>query len=898
MKHLTKKVPSVILIALILFVQTFSNLDDASGQISPVKFNIKTVNVEDDTIQGYAYPGKMIMLKVNDQTYGQPVDQTGHFQFKLKDTIQQKDQLTLIQGKNEIDVQINPKDTPRTFQKAEAPFNSVGLPSTNTTKHEKQAQQEPQSEYKAQNDTTEEKNIQKKDMNTEQAQNKQQSSTSEKSEATEVDKEETLDNPIIEDKNNQSNTQPTVKRNAPLAQTLATQKDDNNVTFDNVPSISEYNQQINVNSDGPFRYPVQGKIVAVDNRVDFENALRASDIEVIILKNDMSNLRSQTIYSNSSQKVIEANHHSISMDNNHYLTKSQNSLTNIVIRNASNLYSSTTNTTNGFFRMTTPTDVNIVNSHFNSGFQENAGNVGTSWESTLHFYGQNSINYTSTSGYATYYRYIQIHDGASLKLNSSSEGFYHYSNGMTHSVAPPNMGVKIGDHSRLSMDVAGTAIFLTGNNRPYEFSVGNGSEVNIKGANGFYGKTNGTSTTVNIGNNSQVNIDTTTGPTFRMSNLPFSFSVGDKASLHLQSNTIVISSSGYNNTSSTFKFGSQSNVTMNKKDTSINETLFDFGMPSQWDIGHVKKLDLNNGNGRLFGYREHTFNVDHAQLKGWLNTNQTEQPNYYVEHINNGQFTLTGTRKNTTSNLAIQYVYPRFNIYFSSQNLTRLQVAPYIIGAPKINEPVYDNAAAITGEALANAKVSVTNKRTHQTLKTQSNASGRFSFDQIPSGWLKYRDTLIFHVSNGLSASKKTKISVKGNILRLLKPRDIQFEKTPIQYKPNQIIKRQANSYQVQVQNTLGSRNWSLNVKADHPLSSPNGVLNNALFFASTPGQFQSIENQAIKIGDANSASPDSNQIQTIEWDDNTGILMKMNPIDAAAGDYQTDLMWTLTDGP
>ncbi|AKS68169.1 hypothetical protein NP71_00645 [Staphylococcus schleiferi] len=910
MKHLTRKVLSVILVALVLFIQPFSHLDDAWGQTPNIKFNIETVNVGDDTIQGHAYPGKTITLKVNDQMFEQSIDQEGHFQFELTDTIQQKDQLTLIQGQNEIDIEIHPKDTPRTIQKAEAPFNSEGLAPADGTEPEKQAQQESQLADKAKNDTTEEKDAQKADTDAKQIKDKEQrsasdtandskqthqSSTSEKSKATENDKTDASnhnDTSTTENKHAPSHNQPTVKRHVRLARSLAAQKDENDVTFDDVPSVSSYNQQINVNSDGPFRFAVQGKIVAVNNSTEFENAIKNADVEVIILKADVTNVRSQTIVSNSAQKVIEANHHSITMNGSQFLTKNQSSLTNLVIRNATNLFSSNTTQKTGLLQMTTPTDVNIVNSHFNSGLKGNSGNVGASWVSTLHFYGQNSINYTGTSDYAAYFSYMYVHDGASLELNSAAGGFDYYSD----RPAPDYTGIKVGNHSRLSMDVSGTDLYLSGALKPYSFSVGDDAQVDLIGNSGFYNDTNNVNISVDIGNRSQVNIETFKGPAFRMSNAPFSFNVGSNSSLQLQSNNSVISNTGYNNSETSFKFASNSNIMMKKKDSMSSSPLFDFNMPSRWDIADVKQLDLNNSNGRLFNTQNHAFNINNIQIKGWLNTNKTDTSDYQVKPVKNGQFTLSNS--NTTSNDAIRQADSKFNDHFSSQNLRRLTLTPYIIDAPQIKEPVYDNANSITGTALANASISVVNERTKQTLKTQANGTGQFTFSQIPTDWLKYKDILTFNASNENGTSKNTQIEVKGNTLRLLKPKDIQFLQTPIQFKPNQIIKRQANPYQVQVQNTLGSRNWSLNVKADHPLSSPNGVLNNALFFASTPGQFQSIENQAVKIGDANSSSPDDNQIQTIKWDDNTGILMKMNPIDAAAGDYQTDLTWTLTDGP
>ncbi|WP_165983021.1 hypothetical protein, partial [Macrococcoides caseolyticum] len=139
--------------------------------------------------------------------------------------------------------------------------------------------------------------------------------------------------------------------------------------------------------------------------------------------------------------------------------------TNLVVKDASNLYSGNSLDKNGMFTVDyIGIDVNIVNSTFNKD-NKSTGHLGASWESALHFYGNNIIN--SNHSYATFYRFINVHDNATLTLNSSQNGFNFITNSRESAVAP-NTGLKINNNASVSINAIKTAGSINQNNKPFE----------------------------------------------------------------------------------------------------------------------------------------------------------------------------------------------------------------------------------------------------------------------------------------------------------------------------------------------------------------------------------------------------------------------------------------------
>ena len=128
-------------------------------------------------------------------------------------------------------------------------------------------------------------------------------------------------------------------------------------------------------------------------------------------------------------------------------------------------------------------------------------------------------------------------------------------------------------------------------------------------------------------------------------------------------------------------------------------------------------------------------------------------------------------------------------------------------------------------------------------------------------------------------------------------PNNIQFENIGIKNE-EAIFGRNSSDNIIEIKDTRKTDDWVLTAKAPN-LSAGNNVLENALIYMRN-GEEIEISTEAATVAE----STDTNVVRledndTITWNNNDGLLLKVNPIEAVAGEeYSTTINWTLTDGP
>ena len=88
-----------------------------------------------------------------------------------------------------------------------------------------------------------------------------------------------------------------------------------------------------------------------------------------------------------------------------------------------------------------------------------------------------------------------------------------------------------------------------------------------------------------------------------------------------------------------------------------------------------------------------------------------------------------------------------------------------------------------------------------------------------------------------------------------------------------------------------------LKVSADGPLSSGDSILENGLVFSDGSG-YVPIESDAVEVKGFDEPSASNNYTQSTVWEKDTGIVLKVNPLEATAANYSTTLTWELSSGP
>ena len=143
------------------------------------------------------------------------------------------------------------------------------------------------------------------------------------------------------------------------------------------------------------------------------------------------------------------------------------------------------------------------------------------------------------------------------------------------------------------------------------------------------------------------------------------------------------------------------------------------------------------------------------------------------------------------------------------------------------------------------------------------------------------------------AASETVEKTVIGNRLEFGHvSTSIPFKTTEIKDEEMKIY-RQNDNPGIEIVETREDRGWKLSVEATTPLTNENqDTLENALYYFSAGSEPELIEGTPFSVAHGGTS-------ETIEWARDEGILIKLNPIRAAADtEYKATIEWTLSDGP
>lgn len=654
------------------------------------------------------------------------------------------------------------------------------------------------------------------------------------------------------------------------------------------PTKEEYNASINIDTEnGPFKKYITGDIVCVTklselnlSDTDLVEALDDRNVEVVIMMNDLSgtsannNIRSTF---DNGQVVLDVNGYSLNVNS---LTSTTNvgifevrdsNVKNFVVKNARNLKTQNTNRHSGMFIAEQVVDMHFVDVNFNIENDQNEGMFGSGYQATLNFHGTNNINSlrTSTNGYAINYPYVKVQNNSTLNLNAGNGGMNFIANSSFPSNLP--VGLWTGSNAKVNVKTALRSAFLYEANNPESSGT---HRINFD---------------LHVGPNSSVTAN---------SNLvirdngekPTNITVSDVGYLDISSPTYSAIESRVTNVDVA------SDGTLNlSKGTGAGYDLLTLDGTSHFNIDNPKSVDLKNDSGKLLSSASSdvTFNLGNTSLQHWNNNNG--DPAEAQIPISNGQLTYkSGVTNFTINNQSVSK--EKYNIDF--QNVSRMLFENYVVETPVVDGPIYDKGTKkVTGKSTPDAKVRMTNSSDTEfdEIIVNVNSEGNFEID-LTNIEFNIGDKLHFTtIDNNNRESEPAIVEVEGNILELIQPKDIIFETTEIDNEGERIISK-TEPVTLEVKNTA-NRDFLLTVSADGPLSSDNSILENSLVYRDG-SDFTPIENEAVEVKGFDEPSASNDYIQSTVWEKDTGIVLRVNPLEATAVNYSTTLNWELSSGP
>ncbi|RKQ31518.1 Ig-like domain-containing protein [Oceanobacillus halophilus] len=211
--------------------------------------------------------------------------------------------------------------------------------------------------------------------------------------------------------------------------------------------------------------------------------------------------------------------------------------------------------------------------------------------------------------------------------------------------------------------------------------------------------------------------------------------------------------------------------------------------------------------------------------------------------------------------------------------------------APVVHD-VTDQDTVITGTGKANTTVEVITL--DGTYNGRVDQDGNLSVD-VPLQKAGTEITVILTDEEG-NKSKPTSTIVIGTILELFVPDEIQFKETKIGFEEI-IIPRIESDWAIDVRDTRGEgSSWKLKAKATTPLTATNGHSlspETIIFYNNNMATY--LKDEVI----IQEGTTGKEELTTITWDKDEGILLKLNPMEAQPGvEYTTTVQWTLEDTP
>lgn len=833
-----QKFLNIIICLLLLAPAPIANAEESGTSSCNVNYsvNVKEKNI----IEGNGNQAQEVELYVNDNFIGQTtVDNNNKFKFQLNDELTDQDKVKVISEDNTINLTFkedseNKKDFEGTYQ---------------CTKKEEEASSEDNSEK-----VTEEK--ESKDI--------EESTTEEVEEAAE-DEEDVEKEPVEEEETSEENSEKETDEKEEASKESSDEEkkekskistrsiQDKNVSSEELcKGVNEYNQQNGRLIGNVIPKKVTGKIQCVSNSTEFESAVTDSNVEVIVLKNDISGVGNRYFSSNYGQKILDGNGYSLTMSNNGRLYNNKTNINDIVVKNFSKLSTTNRAPDEGLFRANQISNLRLMNIEFSG------GHIGASWESLMHIYGNVTLN--TNADYAAYYRFYEIHDGANFTVNAENNGLHS----RTNSKGSFDLnGIRLGNDAVANITAAGSALYSGGVYQKY-VEAGPNSTLQLTSHN----------------KNAVEFIDSK----------DFFITAHHDGEIILKSADSPFKSAGVG----TVTIDDYGKLIMEKTGQN-NVPVFDTRNSIAFNIYYPNSVDFINHNGPIF-YSNNVnkdFNVKHSSIEGYRNN--IDKPGYKTPALN-GDFSMRGNITNASS--SITKVAPDFNESFKPSNM-RMRFTGSIETPLKVNEPVNDESTEITGDGRPNSQIKMLNSRTKKVYETTSDSNGKFTFKNIPLGDLQSEDKLVFSTIVDKYEIKGAEIIVQGTIIELLPVKDLLFENTSIDNTEEKIIHRTNPTQEVNVHSTKKG-NFSVNVYSKSPLTHTNGKdqLENSLYFVRN-GEFNLIEgenNRQIIGSKENAEKSGDNYKFTFGKDE--GILIRTNPVKATIGEYKATLVWTLTDGP
>lgn len=828
-----QKFLNIIICLLLLVPAPIANAEEPDTNSCNVNYsvNVKEKNI----IEGNGNQAQEVELYVNDNFIGQTtVDNNNKFKFQLNDELTDQDKVKVISEDNAINLTFkedseNKKDFEGTYQCTE---KEEEVSSEDETEKETEDIEESTTE-EVEESAEDEEDVEKESVEEEQ--------TSEENSEKETDEKEEVSEESSDEENKEKSK----------VSTRSTQ--DEKVSSEELcKGVNEYNQQNSRLIGSVIPKEVTGKIQCVSNSNEFENAVTDSNVEVIVLKNDINGVGRRYFSSNYGQKILDGNGYSLTMSNNGRLYNNKSNINDIVVKNFSKLSTTNRNQDEGLFRANKISNLRLMNIEFSG------GHIGASWESIMHIYGSVTLN--TNADYAAYYRFYEIHDGAYFTVNAENNGLHSKTNSKGNFDLN---GIRLGNDAVANITAAGSALYSGGVYQKY----------------------------VEAGPNSTLQLTS-----HNKNAVEFIDSKDFFITAHHDGEIILRSAD------SPFKSEGVGAVTIDdygqlimEKTGQNNAPVFDTRNDITFNIYYPNSVDFINHNGPIFysNNANKDFNVKHSSIEGYKNN--IDKPDYKTPALN-GDFSMRGNITNASS--SITKVVPDFNESFRSSNM-RMKFSGSIEASLKVNEPVKDESKEITGDSRPNSKIKMLNTRTKKVYDTTSDSNGKFTFENIPIGDLQAEDKLVFSTIVDKYEIKGAEIIVQGTIIELLPVKDLLFENTIIDNTEEKIIHRTDPTQEVNVHSTKKG-NFSVNVYSKSPLTHTNGKdqLENSLYFVRN-GKFNIIEgenNRQIIGSKENAEKSGDNYKFTFGKDE--GILIRTNPVKATIGEYKATLVWTLTDGP
>ena len=913
--------------------------------------------VGDQSLSGEALPDQPITLEVQGQEFEVLVEEDGQFEFDPIPPLSEEDEIIVKQGENEIKSPVFTEDQAPDRVEFEGDFDFDGLVDLedegSAPESDQDGEDESEPDQETEEDQTQEAPDSESDSEDDTAGEGEEEEDPEESEsqAGEADQEEAEADDDEADDETSGEPEEEAEAEEDTDDEEADDASEEDEEEDQSAGQSRASRASNA-SRAPGPTSSSARSVEVSNFAELRRAMEDPNIEIVRLSRDITTSSGASsnmpVASNSRRKILDGQGFSLIINQNAGFD-TDTRIDDMVVRNFYNLYTRHSSNDEGFLRMrANPYNFHLENVTFNRNQLADGAHLFTSWESTIHFYGNIDVYTPPNRPFVTRVRRAEFHDGANVQINSGQIGLEQLNQGSVQNLPK---GVLVGNNVRLSILSGSHAFHNSFNgNEPTDFEVKRNSTVNLWSYNGQAIQINGNSNfnfnvspdshvelrsdnghAVNIEGNSnfnlkvapnsnlklvatgdglrandnnpdrnfvidvrgQLNIEADHGIYFRRQVFRFTVHEAGQAMIDGRRNAVYQNNAiNRNRPQFELKPGSSWIAESRSGDTFrlLGQSDFNFDSPAIADfIAH------QNGTVTFSTNADHRFRIQNVLMRSWVDDIYDYTAGIQTQQFDRGQFTLT---PNGFSEVVTN---PPSN-FFPSQFPRNNRRWQFIEGLddPDIDGPILDTMTEITGTAPADSTVFMTGEDSEVIGQTQADSQGRFTFtlDQpFPIG-----TRLTFYARRGTVQSGWVDEVVQGNRLELTSVDNLNFETTEIKDQANQLIPK-TQPVQANLLDTRQDQPWQLTVQALEPLTNQAGhQLPNALVYRNpVTNTTQVLEGQDVLVATdrSNNVTQTGDYTSQVTWAENEGFLIQTNPIYAQSGSpYKARIQWTLKDAP